>query len=72
MPSETISTTDQEESKTSHKPSSHKPTKDYFVDSEEEDEAEQARMTKIAKKMNRNTSGANPEARDAEGKRRKK
>ena len=72
MPSETISTTDQEESKTSHKQTTHKPTRDYFVDSEEEDDAELARMTKIAKKMNKNTNGDNPEAKGAEGKRRKK
>ena len=42
------------------------------MDSEEEDDAELARMTKIAKKMNKNTNGDNPEAKGAEGKRRKK
>ena len=51
-----VSTTDQEESKTplqGLERQAHKPTRDYYVDSEEEDEAEQARMTKIAKKMNK-------------------
>lgn len=67
--SENISTTDQEESKTSEK-RAHKPTRDYYVDSEEEDEAEQARMIKIAKKMNKHSKGGEDNA--ADGKRRKK
>jgi hypothetical protein len=73
LPSEAASTTDQEESKTHHT-SVAKPTRDYYVDSEEEDEVEQARMAKLAKKMNRKIKQAEDGEGDsaADGKRRKK
>ncbi len=55
----------------------HKPTRDYYVDSDEEDEAEQVRMSKIAKKMNKKKGEEDEGNEDAgadqdKGKRRKK